>query len=297
MRVFVTGATGFIGSAVVKELIAAGHQAIGLCRSEDKAAALAATGAEVHRGSLEDADSLKAAAARADGVIHLAFNHDFSKFVQNCEDDRRVIKALSETLAGSDRPLIVTSGTALANTAPGQPAKEDNAIIGTEIHPRAASEQVAAAAAAEGVNVSVVRLPQVHDTAKQGFVTPVIAMYREKGVCAYIGDGRNRWPAAYVLDVARLYRLAIEKAEPNAKYHAAAEEGVPMRDIAEAIGGRLELPVKSIAPDEAPAFFGWLARFAGLDMPASSAQTRKKLGWEPKGPGLIADLERLQVAG
>ncbi|HLJ01422.1 MAG TPA: SDR family oxidoreductase [Bradyrhizobium sp.] len=297
MRVFVTGATGFIGSAVVKELIAAGHQAIGLCRSEDKAAALAATGAEVHRGSLEDADSLKAAAARADGVIHLAFNHDFSKFVQNCEDDRRVIKALSETLAGSDRPLIVTSGTALANTAPGQPAKEDNAIIGTEIHPRAASEQVAAAAAAEGVNVSVVRLPQVHDTAKQGFVTPVIAMYREKGVCAYIGDGRNRWPAAYVLDVARLYRLAIEKAEPNAKYHAAAEEGVPMRDIAEAIGGRLQLPVKSIAPDEAPAFFGWLARFAGLDMPASSAQTRKKLGWEPKGPGLIADLERLQVSG
>src|SRR5579872_2287846 len=297
MRVFVTGATGFIGSAVVKELIAAGHQAIGLCRSEDKAAALAATGAEVHRGSLEDADSLKAAAARADGVSHLAFNHDFSKFVQNCEDDRRVIKALSETLAGSDRPLIVTSGTALANTAPGQPAKEDNAIIGTEIHPRAASEQVAAAAAAEGVNVSVVRLPQVHDTAKQGFVTPVIAMYREKGVCAYIGDGRNRWPAAYVLDVARLYRLAIEKAEPNAKYHAAAEEGVPMRDIAEAIGGRLQLPVKSIAPDEAPAFFGWLARFAGLDMPASSAQTRKKLGWEPKGPGLIADLERLQVSG
>lgn len=293
MRVFVTGATGNIGSRVVKELITAGHQVIGLCRSNDKAPVLAAAGAEVYRGSIADPDSLKEGAAGSDGVIHLAFNHDFSRFVQNCEDDRRVIKALGSVLAGSDRPLIVTSGTPIANTVPGEPAREDNATVGSEAHPRAASEEAAAAVAAEGVNVSVMRLPQVHDPVTQGLITPAIAMYREKGVCAYIGDGRNRWPAAYVLDVARLYRLAIEKAEPGAKYHAVAEEGVPMRDIAEAIGRRLKLQAKSIAPEEAQAFFGWLATFAGLDLPASSEKTQKTLGWRPTGPGLIADLERL----
>jgi nucleoside-diphosphate-sugar epimerase len=296
MRVFVTGATGNIGSAVVKDLIAAGHQVIGLCRSDDKAPALAAAGAEVYRGSIADPDSLKEGAARSDGVIHLAFNHDFSRFVQNCEDDRRVIAALGSVLAGSDRPLIVTSGTGIANTVPGEPAKEDNATVGSETHPRAASEEAAAAVAADGVNVSVVRLPQVHDPITQGLITPAIQMYREKGVCAYVGSGLNRWPAAYVLDVARLYRLAIERAEPNAKYHAVAEEGVPMRDIAEAIGRRLKLPVKSIAPEEVQAYFGWLAMFAGYDMPASSAQTRNKLGWQPTGPGLIADLEQLRFA-
>ncbi len=293
MRVFVTGATGFIGSAVVKELIASGHQVIGLCRSDEKAPALAAAGAEVFHGSVKDADGLRKGAARSDGVIHLAFNHDFSKFVANCEDDRRVIAALGSALAGSDRPLIVTSGTPIANTVPGEPAREDNAIVGSATHPRAASEEAAAAIAADGVNVSVVRLPQVHDTMRQGLITPAIAAYREKGACAYVGDGLNRWPAAYVLDVARLYRLAIEKAEPNAKYHAVAEEGVPMRDIAGATGRRLKLPVKSIAPEEAQAFFGWLTMFAALDMPASSEQTRKKLGWRPIGPGLIADLEQL----
>jgi nucleoside-diphosphate-sugar epimerase len=296
MRVFVTGATGFIGSAVVKALIAAGHRVLGLCRSAEKAAALAAAGAELHRGSLEDLDSLKAGAARSDGVIHLAFNHDFSKFVANCEDDRRVIKALGSVLVGSDRPLIVTSGTPIANTVSGQPAKEDNAPFGSDTHPRAASEEAAAAAAADGANVSVVRLPQVHDTVKQGLITPAIETYRAKGACAYVADGLNRWPAAHILDVARLYRLAIEKAEPNAKYHAVAEEGVPMRDIAEAIGRRLKLPVKSIAPEEAQAYFGWLAMFAGHDMPASSARTRRKLGWEPIGPGLLADLGQLHVA-
>jgi len=293
MRVFVTGATGFIGSAVVKELIAAGHQVLGLCRSDEKAAALAEAGAEVYHGSLADLDGLKAGAARADGVIHLAFNHDFSKYVANCEDDRRVIKALGSALAGSGRPLIVTSGTGLANTVPGQPAREDNAIISADVFPRAASEEAAAAVAADAVNVSVVRLPQVHDTVRQGLITPAIAMFRDKGACAYVGAGHNRWPAAHFLDVARLYRLAIEKAEPGAKYHAVAEEGVSMRDIAEAIGRRLELPVKSIAPEEAEAFFGWLAMFTGHDMPASSAQTRKRLGWQPTGSGLIADLEQL----
>ena len=296
MRVFVTGATGFIGSAVVKELIDAGHQVLGLCRSDDKAPALAAAGAEVYRGSIAVPDSLKEGASRSDSVIHLAFNHDFSRFVQNCEDDRHVIKALGSVLAGSDRPLIVTSGTPIANTVPGQPAKEDNATVGSDKHPRAASEEAAAAVAADGINVSVVRLPQVHDSVKQGLITPAIEIYRAKGACAYVGDGLNRWPAAYILDVARLYRLAIEKAEPNAKYHAVAEEGVPTRDIARAIGRRLKLPVKSIPPEEAKAFFGWLAMFAGHDMPASSAQTRKKLGWEPTGPGLIADLDRLQVS-
>ncbi|GLQ89788.1 SDR family oxidoreductase [Dyella flagellata] len=296
MRVFVTGATGNIGSKVVRELIAAGHQVTGLCRSEEKASALAAAGAEVHRGSITDPDSLKQAAARSDGIIHLAFNHDFSRFVQNCEDDRLVIRALGSVLAGSKRPLIVTSGTPIANTVPGEPAKEDNATVGTDTHPRAASEEAAALLAAEGVNVSVVRLPQVHDPITQGLLTPAIAMYRDKGVCTYVGDGLNRWPAAHVLDVARLYRLAIERAEPNAKYHAVAEEGVPMRHVVEAIGRRLNLPVKSIAADEAPNYYGWLARFAGYDMPASSAQTRKTLGWKPNSPGLLTDLEQLQVS-
>ncbi len=297
MRVFVTGATGFIGSAVVTELIASGHQVLGLCRSEEKAAALTEAGAEIISGSIENIDSLKEGASRADGVIHLAFNHDFSKFVANCEDDRRVIKALGSMLAGSDRPLIVTSGTGIANTVPGKPAAEDNPVISSDVIPRAASEEAAAALAAEGVNVSVMRLPQVHDTVRQGLVTYAIVMARQKGVCVYIGNGQNRWPAAHVLDTARLYRLALEKAQPGANYHAVAEEGVAQRDMMEVIGRRLNLPVKSIAPEEAEAYLGWLARFAAHDVPASSEQTRKKLGWQPTGPTMLADLERLEVAG
>jgi nucleoside-diphosphate-sugar epimerase len=297
MRVFVTGATGFIGSAVVKELIEAGHQVIGVYRSDDKAQALAAAGAEAYRGSIDDPASLKAGAARSDGVIHLAFNHDFSQFAANCETDRRVVVALGSVLAGSERPLIVTSGTAIAKVPPGEPATEDAPAITSSEFPRAASEEAAAATAAtHGVSASVVRLPQVHDPERQGLISPWIAIAREKGVFAYIGEGRNRWPAAHISDVARLYRLAIEKSESGAIYNAVGEEGVPARDIAETIGRRLKVPVKSITPEEAGGYFGWLAHLAARDMPASSAQTQKKLGWRPTGPGLIADLERLPVS-
>ena len=292
MRVFVTGATGFIGIPTVNELIAAGHKVLGMARSEEGEKSLAALGADVLRGSLEDLDSLRQGASASDAVIHLAFIHDWSKFVENCEIDRRAIEALGSGLAGSDRPLIVTSGTG-GLAGPGQVTTEDHVMPPDYPFPRV-SEQTALSL--KGVRASVMRLPQVHDPVKQGLITPTIEVYREKGVCAYIGDGLNRWPAAYVLDVARLYRLAIEKAEPNAKYHAVAEEGVSMRDIAEVIGRRLKLPVKSIAPEEAQAFFGWLAMFAGRDMPASSEKTRKKLGWNPTGPGLIADLEQLRVS-
>ena len=297
MRVFVTGATGFIGSLVVDELLKAGHQVLGLTRSDAGAKSLAAAGAEVHRGSLEDLESLRSGAAATDGVIHLAFNHDafndFSKFIANCETDRQVIEAIGSVLAGSDRPFVVTSGTGLANTVPGQPAHEDNPIMNSSAIPRAASEEAAASVAARGVNVSVVRLPQVHDQVKQGLITLAVALAREKGVSPYVGDGLNRWPAAHVLDTAHLYRLALEKQEPGAKYHAVAEEGVPLRDIAEVIGRGLKVPVLSISPEEAAAHFGWLAMFVGRDSPASSALTQKQLGWRPTGPGMIADLERM----
>ena len=297
MRVFVTGATGFIGSVVVDELLKAGHQVLGLARSDAGAKSLAVAGAEVHRGSIEDLESMRTGAAAADGVIHLAFIHDFSKFVANCEADRQVVEAIGSVLAGSDRPFIVTSGTGLANTVPGQPALEDNPTINSSVIPRAASEEAAASLSARGVNVSVVRLPQVHDEVKQGLVTMAVAMAREKGVSPYVGDGLNRWPAAHVLDTARLYRLAFEKRAPGAKYHAVAEEGVPLRDIAEVIGRGLKVPVVSMSQEEAADHFGWMAMFVGRDSPASSAQTREQLGWHPTGPGLIADLERMNYFG
>ena len=296
MRIFVTGATGFIGSRVVRELIGAGHQVIGVYRSDEKAPALAAARAEPYRGSIDDPESLKQGAARSDGIIHLAFNHDFSKFAANCETDRHVIQTLGSVLAGSDRPLIVTSGTAIARVAPGEPATEDAPTVTSNDFPRAASEEAAREVAAKGVNTSVVRLPQVHDPERQGLISPWIAIAREKGVIAYVGEGRNRWPAAHVSDVARLYRLAIEKAERGAVYNAVAEEGVAARDIAETIGRRLKLPVQSIPPKEAGDYFGWLAHLAARDMPASGAKTRKMLGWRPLGPSLIADLEQLPVS-
>jgi len=293
MRIFVTGATGFIGSAIVPELINAGHHVLGLTRSDAGGQFLIAAGAEVHRGDLEDLESLRRGAAMSDGVIHTAFNHDFSKFVSNCEQDRKVIEAMGDVLVGSDRPLLITSGTGMGNAVSGQPATEDH-FDPNHPNPRKASEVAGASVAERGVNVSVVRLPQVHDTVKQGLITYAVQLAREKGVSAYIGDGLNRWPAAHVLDVAHLYRLALEKHEASSRYNAVAEEGVSMREIAEVIGRGLKLPVVSLSPEEAPAQFGWLAMFAGFDMPASSVQTQQRLGWHPTGPGLIADLEQMR---
>ena len=293
MRIFLTGATGFIGSAIVPELINAGHRVLGLTRSDAGAQSLAAAGAEVHRGNLEDPDSLRHGAAQSDGVIHCAFDHDFSNFVANCEKDRRAIEALGAALAGSDRPLVITSGTGMGNALHGQPATED-VFNSDHPNPRKVSELTGASLLASGVNVSVVRLPQVHDTVKQGLITPAVAIARDKGISAYVGDGSNRWPAAHVLDVARLYRLALEKREAGSRYHAVAEEGISVRKIAEVIGKGLKVPVVAMSPEQAAGHFGWLAPFAGMDIPASSAQTRKRLGWHPTGPGLIADLEHMR---
>ncbi|MEH1839938.1 MAG: SDR family oxidoreductase [Nostoc sp.] len=295
MRVFVTGATGFIGTPVVKELIAAGHKVLGMARSDEGAKSLADIGADVHRSSLEDIESLRRGAAAADAVIHLAFIHDFSNFVENSEIDRQAIEAIGSELAGFDRPFIATSGLA-GLAAPGQLATEDSVISPNFPFPRV-SEQTALALVPKGVRVSVVRLPQVHNTVKQGLVSSAIAIAREKGVSAYVGEGQNRLAAANVLDVARLYRLVLEKNENGAKYHAVAEEGVYMRDIAKVIGRGLQMPVKSILPEEAEAHFGWFSMFADHDLVGSSAITRKKLGWNPTGPGLIADLEKMDYRG
>ena len=288
MKVFLTGATGFIGTVLVRELIGAGHQVLGLARSDAGAKSLADAGAEVHRGDLEDLESLRSGAAQSDGVIHLGFVHDFSRFKEVCELDRRAIETLGSALAGSDRPLTVTSGVA-GLAAPWQLATEDDVVPSDFPFPRV-SEQTALAL--KGVNASVMRLPQVHDPIKQGLITYLIAVAREKGLSAYVAEGHNRWAAAHVSDVARLYRLALEKHEPGAKYHAVAEEGVSMRDIAEAIGRGLKAPVVSLLPEDAAAHFGWLTMFASSDLAASSEKTRKKLGWNPTGPGLISDLDQ-----
>lgn len=300
MRVFLTGATGFIGSAIVQELIAAGHQVLGLARSETGAHSLHAAGAEVHRGDLDDLESLRSGAAGADGVIHCAFDHsafgqDFSKFVEVCEKDRRAIEAIGDALAGSDRPLVITSGTAMGMKAQGQPAIEDY-IDPNHTTPRKASEEAGAAVARRGVNVSVVRLPQVHNTIRQGLVSYTIQLARQKGVSAYVGEGRNRWPAAHVLDVAHLYRLALERAESGSRYNAVAEEGISAREIAEAVGKGLNIPVVSVTPEEAQEHFGWFALFAGIDMPANSELTQKRLGWVPTGPTLLADLAEMRYS-
>jgi nucleoside-diphosphate-sugar epimerase len=292
MRVFVTGATGFVGSAIVQELLAAGHKVRGLARTNAAAAAVAAAGAEIHRGALNDLESLKGGAAAADAVIHTAFNHDFAKFKANCEADRHAIEALGAALASSGRCLIVTSGIGVLPQ--GRLLTEESMpAVGPTAHPRAASEEAAAAVADSGVCASVVRLPpSVHGDGDHGFVPVLIAIAREKGVSAYVGDGLNRWPAVHRLDAAHLYRLALENGSPNARYHGVAEEGVPFRDIAQIIGRRLKVPVVAKSPEAAADHFGWFAHFAAMDVPASSQKTRQVLRWQPKQVGLISDLDR-----
>jgi nucleoside-diphosphate-sugar epimerase len=291
MRVFVTGATGFVGSAIIQELIKAGHNVIGLARSDAAAKSLSDAGAKVHRGDLLDLDSLRAGAGAADGVIHTGFNHDFSKFKESCENERKAVEALGAALAGSNRPVIITSGIGLLPA--GQLSTEQTMPASPNPNPRVASEEAARALADRGVRVSIVRLPpSVHGDGDHGFVPILINTARQTGASAYIGEGLNRWPAVHRLDAAHLFRLALEKGAARGCYHGVAEEGVVFRQIAEVIGRRLNVPVIRKTSEEAAQHFAWFAHFAAIDVPASSQQTQQSLGWRPSEPGLITDLDR-----
>jgi nucleoside-diphosphate-sugar epimerase len=292
MRIFVTGATGFIGTELVKELVEAGHAVRGLTRSDAGVAQLQAVGAEVHRGDLEDLESLRSGARGMDAVVNLAFSHDWAQFAKSAADERAAIAALGSVMAPGTL-LVVTSGTGLVSGGPGHLRTESDPPAESAAIPRR-PEQAARAVAERGVRVAIVRLPQVHDTRKQGLVPLLTQIAREKGVSAYVGDGRQRWAAAPLADVAHLYRLVIDQTGAGVTvYHAVQEEGVPLRKIAETIGAGLEIPVVSIEPEKAADHFGWFAHFASLDMPATSAWTRRTLGWSPTGPGLIEDLTRM----
>jgi nucleoside-diphosphate-sugar epimerase len=293
MRVFVTGATGFIGSAVVKELIGAGHHVLGMARSDAGAKSLEAAGAQARRGDLEDLESLRSGAAGSDAVIHTAFRHDWSRFAESCELDKRAIETIGAVLQGSSRPFIVSSGVGVAQ---GRAATEDDPPLPSSPSLPRVSEVTAVALMERGIHAIVMRLPQVHDTVKQGLITPLISVAREKGASAYVGDGQNRWPAAHVLDTARLYRLALEKGTAGARYHAVAEEGVRLKDIAATIGRGLNVPVTSISPEQTQEHFGFFGFFARRDSPISSARTREQLGWNPTGPSLLTDLGNMRYS-
>jgi nucleoside-diphosphate-sugar epimerase len=289
MRVFVTGASGFVGSAIVQELLQAGHKVLGMVRSDSAAASLVKTGAEAHLGNLDDLESIKKGAAQCDAVIHTAFNHDFSRYKESCEDDRQIILALGSVLAGSNRPLVVTSGVGILRKA--APFTEDDAHPGSDVSPRAATEEAAHAVAQQGVNTYIVRLPaSVHAKGDHGFVPMLIDMAKEKKQSVYIGEGNNRWPAVHRSDAAVAYRLIIEKQPQQKVFHPVAEEGIPFKQIAAAIGKGLQLPTVSKEGADAEAHFGWFKHFAGMDCASASEQTRKTLGWEPKHPTLLEDL-------
>ncbi|WP_299472248.1 SDR family oxidoreductase [uncultured Roseibium sp.] len=294
MRVFLTGASGFIGSRILPELLAHGHDVIGMTRSDAGAKLVAAAGATPFLASLEDPASVAAGAEEADAVIHTAFDHDFTKFAQNCEKDRRAILALGAALKGSHRPLMVTSGTGMGDPGDGGPATEAH-FNAQNPNPRVLSELAVEQLLDDGVNVRVMRLPQVHDTTRQGLVSPYIQISVQTGSVAYTGPGLNRWPAAHVQDVAALFACAFDKGDPGTRYHAVAEDGITIRQIAETLGAKLKLPAVSIPMEQLETHLGWLAPFAGLDMPASSEWTRAQLNWNPNGPDLITDLHNLDI--